>query len=86
MENQWVTQFLFLIYFLEFSYFTRCIPMFVRKKFPNKHITPQDFRRMIPSALYRYDIHEEGKTVENTLVSLAQLINTSEKVKIQFIL
>jgi len=35
---------------------------------------------MIPSALYRYDIHEEGKTVQNTLVSLAQLINTSEKV------
>ena len=65
----------------EFSYFTTLVPKFVKKKFPKMHITPQDFRRMIPSALYRYDVHVEGKTVEHTLVSLAQLINTSEKVE-----
>ena len=39
---------------------------------------------MVPSALYRYDIHQEGKTVEHTLTSLAQLINTSQKVILLF--
>ena len=59
---------------------TKIVPEFVKKLFPTIYVTPQDFRRMVPSAIYEYDIHEEGQTVKNTLVSLAQLVNTSEKV------
>jgi hypothetical protein len=69
-----------LINIVEFSYFTTLVPKFVKRKFPDKHITPQDFRRMIPSAIYRYDIHKEGENVTHTLTSLAQLMNTSDKV------
>lgn len=69
---------------LEPTNMTKLIPEFIKKLFPDVYITPQDFRRMIPSALFEHDIHEEGKTVKHTLISLSQLINTSEKVTVKF--
>jgi hypothetical protein len=63
---------------------TRMVPAFIKTLFPDIYITPQDFRRMIPSALYAHNIHQEGKTLEHTLVSLAQLVNTSQDVRTSF--
>lgn len=76
---QWVSFFEF-IYFLDEKKITDNIFNIVKDTFPNKHITPIAFRRIIPSLIFAQELHKEGQTKEDFVNDLATALNTSSKV------
>jgi hypothetical protein len=71
-----------LIFKIEFAALTKWVTRYISTIFDDKHITPLDFRRILTSIIFDKEIHEEGKTVNDFLVSYSNLINTSQKVNI----
>ena len=47
---------------------------------PKKKITPQIFRRLIPSMIFALDIHSDGKSVKDFIADYARYVGTSEKI------
>ena len=84
MENQQVIQ--FQLHSLEQHSICTYVSSFVASRFPDKHITPLDFRRMIPTALWnqKEEIECQGKSLQDVLHDYALLINTSDKVVSNF--
>jgi hypothetical protein len=62
------------------------VSRYISNIFEHKYITPLDFRRILTSLIFDKEIHEEGKTVEDFLISYSHLINTSQKVKFYIII
>ncbi len=65
---------------LEFNSMTEWIALYVKSIFPEKHMTPIVFRRVVTSLIFQKKLHEEGKTVVDFLDDYSHLINTSHKV------
>jgi hypothetical protein len=57
------------------------ISLYVATVFPEKYITPIDFRRILTSLIFKKNLHEEGKTVVDFLHDYSHLINSSHKVR-----
>ena len=49
-------------------------------KIPNKKITPQIFRRLIPSLIFELDIHPDGMSVRDFIANYAKYVGSSEKI------
>jgi hypothetical protein len=56
------------------------ISIYVKSIFPEKYITPIDFRRIMASLIFQKKLHEKGKTVIDFLEDYSHLINSSHKV------
>jgi hypothetical protein len=67
-----------------FNTITKWVPRYVSTIFKDKHITPIDFRRILVSIIFDKEVHEEGRTVDDFLISYSYLINTSQKVSLKF--
>ena len=52
----------------------------VRETFPNKKITPIDFRRIISSLVFGQKMHKKGQSKEDFINDFATALNTSSKV------
>lgn len=44
------------------------------------NVTPQNFRRLIPSLIFEYDIHPDGVCLKDFIVDYARYVGTSEKI------
>jgi hypothetical protein len=62
------------------SAITRATVKGVKYTYPQKYITPGQFRRIIPSQIFSQEIWDENGTLESFLENLAILINTSVNV------
>jgi hypothetical protein len=73
---------LIVLIYSEYNPYTERITKFVASVFPDKHITPIAFRRIIPTLMWKLDVRTEGESVEQVLERYSRLINTSQKVKV----
>jgi hypothetical protein len=81
----WVILLVIQIHFIidlnsEYDAYTERIAKYVAAIFPEKHITPIAFRRMIPTLMWENDVHIPGATMKELLEKYSRLVNTSEKV------
>lgn len=60
--------------------FNERIERVIKTLFPNKHITPITFRRLVPSLIYSNEIHPENMSMRDFISEYAISVNTSEKV------
>ena len=44
------------------------------------NVTPQNFRRLLPSLIFEYDIHPDGVCLRDFIVDYARYVGTSEKI------
>ena len=51
-----------------------------KPKLPKKKITPQIFRRLIPSLIFSLDIHPDGMSIRDFIANYARYVGTSEKI------
>jgi len=52
----------------------------VKSLYPEKHITPITFRRLVPSLIYSNNVHPENVSMRDFISDYAISVNTSEKV------
>ena len=66
---------------LEGASYNRRIKQTIQAYFgPSKNITPQIFRRLVPSLIFAMDIHPDGVSMKDFIAQYARTVGTSEKI------
>jgi hypothetical protein len=69
----------------EDAVFTKYVRECVCSFMPEKNMGPADFRRLLPTIIFKKNLKVEGKSLQEVLGDYANLVNTSVQVDILFV-
>ena len=66
-----------MIIFIAGRHFNDKVISVIKALYPEKHITSITFRRVLPSLIYKRDVHPDNMTMQDYLLDYSHYNNTS---------